>query len=173
MSELRTNRIIPRDGLVSGASGGIIQVVSTHITAAFTTQSETYTDITGHNVTITPTRADSKILIDYRVQWMHSSSNGATATLRLLRGSTNIGTPVTSDDRMGILLLNCASQENMSSSSINYLDSPSTTSAITYKMQIHLDGSGGSGGNIFGINHWPPNDNYRGTSSITAYEVSA
>ena len=27
MSELRTNRIVPRDGLVSGASGGIIQVV--------------------------------------------------------------------------------------------------------------------------------------------------
>ena len=173
MSELRTNRIVPRDGLPSGSSGGIIQIKSTHITASFQTQSETYTDITGHSVTITPTRADSKILIDYRVQWMHSSSNGATASLRLLRGSTVIGTPVTSDDRMGILLLNCGSQENMSSSSINYLDSPSTTSAITYKMQIHLDGSGGSGGNIFGINHWPPNDNYRGTSSITAYEVSA
>jgi len=172
MSELRTNRIVPRDGLPSGSSGGIIQIKSTHITAAFTTQSETYTDITGHSVTITPTRADSKILIDYRVQWMHTSSNGATASLRLLRDSTNIGTPVTSDDRMGILLLNCASQENMSSSSINYLDSPSTTSAITYKMQIHLDGSGGSGSHIFGINHWPPNDNYRGTSSITAYEIS-
>ena len=41
MSELRTNRIVPRDGLKSGASGGIIQVVSTHITAAFSTQSET------------------------------------------------------------------------------------------------------------------------------------
>ena len=27
MSELRTNRIIPRDGLASGTSGGIIQVV--------------------------------------------------------------------------------------------------------------------------------------------------
>ena len=29
MSELRTNRIVPRDGLPSGASGGIIQVVQT------------------------------------------------------------------------------------------------------------------------------------------------
>ena len=65
MSELRTNRIVPRDGLPSGSSGGIIQIKSTHITAGFTTQSETYTDITGHNITITPTRADSKILIDY------------------------------------------------------------------------------------------------------------
>ena len=104
---------------------------------------------------------------------MHHGNNGATASLRLLRGSTVIGNDATSDDRMGILLLNCGSQENMSSSSINYLDSPATTSALTYKIQIHLDGAGGSGGYIFGINHWPPNDNYRGTSSITAYEVSA
>ena len=172
MSELRTNRIVPRDGLPSGSAGGIIQVKSTHITDSFQTQSETYTDITGHSVTITPTRADSKILIDYRVSWMHTSSNGATATLRLLRNGTNIGVPVATDDRMGILTLSTDSNGNMSNSSINYLDSPATTSAITYKIQIHLDSAGGSGSHIFGINVWPPNDNYRSTSSITAYEVS-
>ena len=172
MSELRTNRIVPRDGLPSGSAGGIIQVKSTHITASFQTQSETYTDITGHSVTITPTRADSKILIDYRVSWMHTSSNGASATLRLLRNGTNIGVPVATDDRMGILLLATDSNGNMSNSSINYLDSPATTSALTYKIQIHLDSAGGSGSHIFGINHWPPNDNYRGTSSITVYEIS-
>ena len=172
MSELRTNRIVPRDGLVSGASGGIIQVVSTHITAAFTTQSETYTDITSHNVTITPTRADSKILIDYRVSWMHTSSNSATASLRLLRGSTVIGNDATTDDRMGILLLSLGSTQNMSNSGFNYLDSPATTSATTYKMQIRLDSTQYSGSNIFSINRWAPNDNYRGSSSITCYEVS-
>ena len=172
MSELRTNRIVPRDGLPSGSAGGIIQVKSTHITASFQTQSETYTDITGHSVTITPTRADSKILIDYRVSWMHTSSNGASATLRLLRNGTNIGVPVATDDRMGILPLSTDSNGNMSNSSINYLDSPATTSALTYKIQIHLDSAGGSGSHIFGINHWPPNNNYRSTSSITAYEVS-
>ena len=30
MSELRTNRIIPRDGLPSGSYGGIIQVVKSN-----------------------------------------------------------------------------------------------------------------------------------------------
>ena len=35
MSELRTNRIIPRDGLPSGSSGGIIQVRSTTFTENF------------------------------------------------------------------------------------------------------------------------------------------
>ena len=104
---------------------------------------------------------------------MHHGNNGATASLRLLRGSTVIGNDATTDDRMGILLLSLADTQNMSNSGFNYLDSPATTSAITYKIQIHLDSAGGSGGHIFGINHWPPNDNYRGTSSITAYEVSA
>ena len=172
-SELRVDKIVPVDGVPTGGGGGIVQIVSTHITSAFTTQSETYTDITGHSVTITPKFNTSKILIDYRVSWMHTGSNGASATLRLLRNGTNIGVPVATDDRMGILLLSLGSTQNMSNSSINYLDSPATTSAITYKIQIHLDSAGGSGGHIFGINHYPPNDNYRGTSSITAYEVSA
>ena len=172
-SELRVDKIIPTTGAPTGGGGGIVQIKSTHITASFQTQSETYTDITGHSVTITPKFNTSKILIDYRVSWMHTSSNGASATLRLLRNGTNIGVPVATDDRMGILTLSTDSNGNMSNSSINYLDSPATTSAITYKIQIHLDSAGGSGGHIFGINHWPPNDNYRGTSSITAYEVSA
>ena len=172
-SELRVDKIIPTSGVPTGGGGGIVQIKSTHITASFQTQSETYTDITGHSVTITPKFNTSKILIDYRVSWMHTSSNGASATLRLLRNGTNIGVPVATDDRMGILLLSTDSNGNMSNSSINYLDSPATTSAITYKIQIHLDTAGNSGGHIFGINHWPPNDNYRGTSSITAYEVSA
>ena len=172
-SELRVDKIIPTTGAPTGGGGGIVQIKSTHITASFQTQSETYIDITGHSVTITPKFNTSKILIDYRVSWMHTSSNGASATLRLLRNGTNIGVPVATDDRMGILVLATDSNGNMSNSSINYLDSPATTSAITYKIQIHLDSAGNSGGHIFGINHWPPNDNYRGTSSITAYEVSS
>ena len=61
MSELRTNRIVPRDGLPSGSSGGIIQVRSTTKTDPFDTTSTSFTDVTGLSVSITPTRADSKI----------------------------------------------------------------------------------------------------------------
>ena len=65
MSELRTNRIVPGDGLVSGTfnGGGIIQVKQTLKTDSFHTTSQTYTDITGMNISITPTRSDSKILL--------------------------------------------------------------------------------------------------------------
>ena len=55
MSELRTNRIVPRDGLPSGSSGGIIQVKSATKTD---TQSISGTgssaDISGLSITITP-----------------------------------------------------------------------------------------------------------------------
>ena len=44
MSELRTNRIVPRDGLPSGSSGGIIQVRSTTITNAPTFTQTSYAD---------------------------------------------------------------------------------------------------------------------------------
>ena len=65
MSELRTNRIIPRDGLPSGSSGGVIQVKSVTKTDTFTKPTDTtaFVDITGLSVSITPTRSDSKILV--------------------------------------------------------------------------------------------------------------
>ncbi len=67
MSELRTNRIIPRDGLTSGTGigGGIIQIKQSIKKDTFTTANNTsnYTDITGLSVAITPTRSDSKILV--------------------------------------------------------------------------------------------------------------
>ena len=46
MSELRTNRIIPRDGLPSGSAGGIIQVKQTVKTDTFSHNSQTFTEIT-------------------------------------------------------------------------------------------------------------------------------
>ena len=45
MSELRTNRIVPRDGMVAGAAGGIIQLVSITKTDPFNTTSTSYTDV--------------------------------------------------------------------------------------------------------------------------------
>ena len=62
MSELRTNRIVPRDGLPSGSSGGIIQVKMGTFTDRFNTTSSTMVD-TGLSVSITPKFSTSKILV--------------------------------------------------------------------------------------------------------------
>ena len=69
MSELRTNRIVPRDGLPSGASGGVIQVVTAINNDERSNTSHSITNgtwqFTGTTATITPTRSDSKILITF------------------------------------------------------------------------------------------------------------
>ena len=60
-SQLRVDKIVPVDGVPTGGGGGIIQIVSTTKTTAFTSSSTSYVDITGLSATITPKFNTSKI----------------------------------------------------------------------------------------------------------------
>ena len=137
MSELRTNRIIPRDGLPSGSAGGIIQVKSVTKTDPFDTLSTSFTDVTGLAVSITPTRADSKILVTYHTNACMEDIAHVGA-LRLMRDST----PIFIGDAAGSRTRASNFVKNLSGGAIethNYsgqhLDSPATTSSVTYKIQ--------------------------------------
>ena len=88
MSELRTNRIVPRDGLPSGSSGGVIQVKSTTKTDTDTFTNTSYADVTGLSVSITPTRSDSKILIFVSIHGVGDTNT--QAYFRFMRDSTPI-----------------------------------------------------------------------------------
>jgi len=149
MSELRTNRIIPRDGLTSGTGigGGIIQVKSATITNTFDNDSETFADITGVTVTITPTRSDSKMLI------MYNGCAGMESTNRMghIRIVRVVGGTTTTDIYVGDAASNRARVSSTFASSQNYfmqafsgtfMDSPATTSAVTYKMQVAAGDAG-------------------------------
>jgi len=74
MSELRTNRIIPRDGVPSGSfGGGIIQVRFAQLSSQLLLTSNG--DILSGN--ITPVRSDSNILVDIRLRAREESGNNA------------------------------------------------------------------------------------------------
>ena len=167
MSELRVNKILPKDGLVSGASGGIIQVAYTHKTNDFECTSTSYQDITGMSCVITPQSSSNKILVRVNLTVVDVGAPDTAATFRLLRGSTVIGSD-TGDDRNGIALYYTGSAEGMQTVNFEYLDSPATTSATTYKVAMRGDTT-----DEVKINYWPNNNAYRGTSSITLMEVSA
>ena len=174
MSELRTNRIVPRDGLPSGSSGGVIQVKSVIKTDTFTTDSTSYTDVTGLSVSITPTRADSKILIMMHVQMGHT--NYVSGFLRLVRDSTAIavGTDVSSRNACTVCMSDDPTDDVIASLSMTFLDSPSTTSSTTYKVQIITEGSGNTG-NVYINRSGEDSDNVqhgRPVSTITVMEVS-
>ena len=74
MSELRTNRIIPRDGVPSGSfGGGIVQVRFAQLSSQLLLTSNG--DILSG--TITPLRSDSNILVDIRLRAREESGNNA------------------------------------------------------------------------------------------------
>ena len=147
MSELRTNRIVPRDGLASGSSGGIIQVKSVVKTDLFNTASSSFTDITGLSVSITPTRADSKILFQFHLGSFQNQNNTSRAFVRMVRDSTAIcvGDAATGHECTAAVCSR-ASDDNHTQFpvSMQFLDSPSTTSAVTYKLQASCGNDGGT-----------------------------
>ena len=142
MSELRTNRIIPRDGLPSGSSGGIIQVKQTVDSTSSTQITGTsYQDAGSLSVSITPTRSDSKILImaTTNIQAFVSSQE-VSGGLRLLRGSSEI----IEYPYAFVMEAGTSGSSRIfynTNHSATFLDSPATTSSTTYKVQLKTYGT--------------------------------
>jgi hypothetical protein len=158
-------------GLTGVSAGKILQVVSTTKTDSFTASSASYTDITGLSVAITPSSTSSKIFVMF-------SLFGNTPNLgyfQLVRGATNISVGDSAGSRVTCTTggINYGGDSNRGYSySAHYLDSPSTTSSTTYKVQVR-----GEFANTVYINR-SQNDpdsstGYRGTSQITVFEVAA
>ena len=160
----------------TGGFGAVVQVVQTVKKDRTTIQSTTLVDISGMSVTITPTSASNKVLIKYSII---AFTNNQYWNMRLVRGSDTtifIGdenASATSQSRgsFGGYMTSyvdgrCVAQE--------FLDSPNTTSATTYKLQAHLPYSSSY---ILGINNSPTLDNYtymsNCVSTITAMEIAA
>ena len=141
-SELRVDKIIPTDGVPTGGGGGIIQTVQTVKSDPFTTTSQPFTDITGLSATITPKFSTSKILVSYTLS---ISSNGFPM-FKLLRGSTDIFVGDASSTRVRCFFGGYTGGLHPGLTlpvTGNFLDSPSTTSATTYKIQtgvVHTTG---------------------------------
>ena len=136
MSQLRTNSIVPLDGLPAGASaGGIIQVVQTVKTDATTVNTTTWTTIM--SATITPQSSSNKIMIFCDLKYC--GSNGLTTSqMRFLRSSTLIYAGDASGSRERAVSQNYWESNGYHSptSGGQYIDSPATTSATTYYVQV-------------------------------------
>ena len=113
-------------------AGTVLQVVSTTKTDRFYTTSTSFVDVTGLTVSITPKFATSKILVCVGVTTAGGVTNIVTQYTRLYRDST-----VLTDWRIG-----APAADQSGTIAINYLDSPATTSSVTYKIQIRGDGAG-------------------------------
>ena len=148
-------------------AGSILQVVSQNLTTQMTSSSTSYID-TGVTASITPSATSSKVLIILNVSFALNGDNNAF--LNLLRASTEInsGTGGTVNSWTAINANATAFRYSAAQQACNYLDSPSTTSATTYKVQTKV----ANGSTTLSINRRPDDTEFGISSNITLLEVA-
>ena len=169
MSQIKVNSIVPVGGLASGVSGGIIQVVNA-IKTDTTSTSSSFAD-TGLSASITPTSTSSKILILAMLGGVGADNSSFKA--KLMRGSTDVAVGDSASNRARATVQGQFSNTfNGDSFHMHALDSPSTTSATTYKVQF-----GGNGGVTVFLNRIARDtdgsaEDARTASTLTLLEVT-
>ena len=113
--------------VVSAAGGKILQVVTDTSSTEVATTSTTYTD-SGLDVDITPSATSSKILISATMNISYLA--GKTHYLTIFRDSTDLS----DDDAQGMLQVTSTTGGHKVSATFLYLDSPESTSALTYSI---------------------------------------
>lgn len=114
-------------------NGTVLQTVEGTTSISYSNSTTTYGDI-GLSATITPTSTSSKVLAKVIIVGAGKAAGNANsaASFRLLRTSTSI------HENLGNFYTG-SSLDNFGSVSMLKLDSPSTTSATTYKVQLKND----------------------------------
>ena len=157
-------------GATSFAPGKVLQVVQT--TSSTQTSSTSTSDVEIFNAAITPSSSSNKILIQVALYL----GKGNNETYFCKRGSTKIGgvggssgTFINNDSFYNIDEAVTSSDHSIDALSWNYVDSPSTTSAVSYSIG-HVNGTASP---EFYINRGKTNTTgARGTSTLTLMEIA-
>ena len=124
-------------------TGNILQVKQVIKTDSFSTTSTSPVDVTGLSVSITPSSSSNKVLVMCSMALGFDDANFTYG--RLLRGSTQIGEADAASNRPRPTFMAYDSNEGMVEMvNFTFLDSPNTTSATTYKLQVQVASSGTS-----------------------------
>ena len=123
-------------------AGNILQVVSTTKTDTASTSSDSFANISGMSVTITPSSSSSKILLigyvcisvtDFQKRCYLKITGGNAANY--------IGDSATGVEAANVAVLRVNTNYGQLNTPLQYLDSPSTTSSTTYQVQWATESS--------------------------------
>ena len=173
------NRVITlpdRDQVGLGRIIQVVHVTKTDISSVSTGSSSTDYDVPGLRATITPSSTSNKIIIDAKLSI--SMTAGYHFTAKILRGSTNIA--FGDNGSQNSVIEGYAHTYNRATNGhykidqmiLFHEDSPSTTSATTYKIQFNTHTAGTA---YINRTHAGQDANYNGTasSSIRLMEVAS
>ncbi|MFG0161163.1 hypothetical protein ACF0MN_10915 [Legionella pneumophila] len=159
------------------ASGAILQTISTNMTNTFSAalaSGSGFVDITGFNVSITPSSTSNKVFIKADLL-ITSDTADIVVNVRLKRNGTPIDIGLSAGSRIQITTgsTNTKGDDGLQAVSFSYLDSPSSTSALTYQVDISQRTNSSAVG--IGVNRSAvdaDSTSYcRGASTITAQEI--
>ena len=163
-------KIIGTDAGSVNAPGSVEQVVQTHFNTKSSTTSTSWATL--YSASITPTSSSNKVLA--AVSFSGSHPNSYSGLVRVVRQATPIGGGAGGTNYQSNVWFNIrsATDYNISTYNASYLDSPATTSAITYSVQWYA-----SGGTVFYINRTIQDGltydyDSPATSSITLMEIA-
>lgn len=181
MSTLKVNSIIPTGGVPTGGGGGITQIVSAtkSDTSSFSASTSSPSSLESiFPISITPTSSSHKILVRFVMTIGVANSTAVTGALcRKIGGGSEtilgLGDASGSRDRIthGIAVNNA---HNISTLTVEFLDSPATTSACKYYLKLDQM-TGSSTSYYIGRSHVDSDmSSYaRGFCQALLYEVSA
>jgi hypothetical protein len=124
---------------VQASAGQVLQVVNAKYSTQVTTTSATWIT-TGLTASITPKFANSTILVLVSQNGLEKGAQNTYMGLRLIRGASTVLATLGTE----ILFTGTAIANGDGGSSINYLDSPATTSSVTYTTQFNNAPASGS-----------------------------
>ena len=141
------------NGLAAGVGGKVLQVVTASDSANYSVTSTSFVNSSnGLTLNITPSSTSSKIFIQVSITYFYAPS-GQNIKMTIYRDSTNIG----GSDGMA---LHGGFNEAVPVS-MSILDSPSSSSQLTYQVYSAVTGGTSEYGSSNGV------------STITAFEIGA
>jgi len=167
------NVTFPANATCSGTATGfgkILQVQSTtktDFTSQALTGSSNFFDISGMSVAITPSSTNNKIFVMLTVA-VACNNNFQNNFIQLRRDSTDIAKGTAGGTVNASFYDKTRDNFSPENISVHFLDSPSTTSAVTYKVRWS-----GENGDTYYLNRNSSNTNEGMISSITVMEVGA
>ena len=156
----------------AAGGGKVLQVIQAVKTDLFTCTASSFTDVTNITVDITPASSSNKVLVNAFLNTC--ADDEVHVHFKLVRDSTDIlvGDAASNRVRASVSLGPIRNSSQSENFSITYLDSPSTTSATTYKIQMQNQGASFTS-YINGSSGHADNSTFaRTTSTITVMEIS-
>ena len=149
-------------GLGIGGVGKFGQVVNVNKTDTFNSSSGSYVDVTGLSASITPSATTSKIFVNLTL-YVSNDTKTSNTFAKIVRDSTGL------QESINRIPQEAQAVYRTYNISMTHLDSPSSTSALTYKLQM-LTNSG-----TFYVNRSANQGGFSGThtATLTLMEVLA